>query len=515
QFLSVLASNELDASKSITCPKCGQSPGQTELLPIEASQWSVAELASLTCLHVNVFRGLSGKRLPIYCMIDGISPFLCNLLSHIFTYYDVDPKTQDVQRLTEIDDCTEIFDVSSNLCRSAFQIYNTKLAKMSGYGRNAEAYEYLSPTINYIAHSTASSKDLLDVVEVYGHGSRLYQALSKVLTGCEIYWHALQENLIKHLENFRYIYSEKYPALLTEENWLRVLRQCDLENMQSDTEYGMKLHIQAMCNLLRRPIVLLDRLKYIKVKQSTIILFLPMISPVLCRHEVTLKKNSPLIIGWSSGEYKSFVPVVSYAIEASLSNSILNVWNGGEDLKPKYLEFDLNNLQCKVANGVPPPGLHHKIMLMERIFKVLHNVDPKLVCEYCQDIWYQSSFPNNSIRAILKDCIWRANHGQLWRCLLCRKLGLATPIGKKFLIEGGLIYDYIVAGEKKLRPVGVKIDDVQLWRTLTFCIDEPNMDWKIFIEYESNAFAALFKEKSVSQSAETTSEEAKEGFRTG
>ena len=116
---------------------------------------------------------------------------------------------------------------------------------------------YLSGTLLKIDEATNRPKSC-----VPGHadpdGHCLVHAISRCLTGTQLFWHPLREELHRHLRLNLSKYQKILGSYITECEWPLIVEEADPYYLSDGATLGLRnVHVFALANILKRPIILL------------------------------------------------------------------------------------------------------------------------------------------------------------------------------------------------------------------------------------------------------------------
>jgi len=179
--------------------------------------------------------------------------------------------------------------------------------------RDVAAEEYLKDTLDYLADTFQLE---LVPIKVDSDGSCLPHAASRCLVGKEILYDALrlelEWELRENAEFYRGLLGQSMDDETFESYWEGIVNESKpVHGVMTGRWLGPE-HIIGLANVLRRPILLLDRLEAMKKEDHRSGLFLPL------RHErhACLSTDglgdmpSPLVIGWANAENNHFISLV-------------------------------------------------------------------------------------------------------------------------------------------------------------------------------------------------------------
>ena len=130
------------------------------------------------------------------------------------------------------------------------------------------SFDYLRDVLRIVKKHPANGS-AANLVPLYtsGDGHCLVHAVSRALVGRELFWHPLQVGLRRHLEQNVDRYKSLFADFITEESeWKQIIEESDPSYVPAASKdadaseiQGLgTVHIQALANLLHRPIIVLD-----------------------------------------------------------------------------------------------------------------------------------------------------------------------------------------------------------------------------------------------------------------
>ena len=195
--------------------------------------------------------------------VHGLSNYKCKLLSPLLSVYGMDKTTGRAKLLTEMGQ-RQIFDCGV-LCDRAFRI-DPEHISIAGYGRDRSgSATYLKDTLNMVME-TNNREERLIPIHADGDGHCLVHAISRALVGRELFYHPLRLNLMCHFRDNLERYKELFKNFVDVDEWEDIINECDPDFVPREGEYaGLRnIHIFALANVLKRPIILLDNPKGIE-----------------------------------------------------------------------------------------------------------------------------------------------------------------------------------------------------------------------------------------------------------
>ena len=239
---------------SIQCTKCGQRHSKSAISEVAEVTNPTAVLRSF--LKEMIVNNLNPKKGTDTVKVLGISNFQCKILSPFLTKYGMDKTTGRPNLLINMGQ-KRTFDCGV-LCDRTFLI-DPAHTEITGYGRDACGNEYLRETLKNVEKFNENQERLIPV-HADGDGHCLVHAVSRALVGRELFWHALRENMKAHFESNLDKYKALFVDFVDADEWSEIISECDPSHIPRDfDQLGLRnIHIFALANVLRRPIVLLD-----------------------------------------------------------------------------------------------------------------------------------------------------------------------------------------------------------------------------------------------------------------
>ena len=149
----------------------------------------------------------AGDLVPVH----GLCEFDCKVLGTLATYHKVEKKEAGFKispYVHAVSGAPSTIDFSKFASRAFF--IRPEHLNLLGYGRDRSGAEaYLASTLNLIKLFN-DQQSRVAVLNADGDGHCLVHALSRCLTGRELFWHALRVNLSAHLAEFK----DRYIALV-------------------------------------------------------------------------------------------------------------------------------------------------------------------------------------------------------------------------------------------------------------------------------------------------------------
>ncbi|GFS24096.1 deubiquitinating protein VCIP135-like [Elysia marginata] len=380
--------------------------------------------------------------------VDGMTNYLCTILSPLLTSYGMDKTSGRAKLLTEMGK-PPVFDCGQ-LCDRAFLIDPAHL-NVPSYGRDRSGSRaYLQDTLDQIKLSNEKEERLVPV-HADGDGHCLVHAVSRALIGWELFWHPLRMNLKHHLINNLQKYKMQFKDFVDESEWALIINECDPDFVPSGLEpTGLRnIHIFGLANVLRRPIVLLDCLEGIRSSGDYSAIFLPYFSPPSACMNKEGKLNSPLCIAWSSMGRNHFIPLVGIKGKKCplLSRYMIQRSWGVSDIEiDMYVHFDdMGRCQIGGEKILQSSYIQRLVSAMSNVFYELHSVSPALLSDVQEQIFKANGLVCGlNVGLLLDKARTSISQQLLFVCLDCRSLALAQQVSPDWCCPGGELYDLAV-----------------------------------------------------------------------
>ena len=287
-------------------------------------------------------------------------------------------------------------------------------------------------------------------VHVDGDGHCLVHALSRCLVGRELFWHALRTNMHDHLTMNLPRYKSMLSAFVADAEWDKIIAEAhpDYTPPDGETKGLGNVHIFALANVLRRPIVLLDTPEVMKSSNGYSGVFLPKLyTPNECRRRDGDDLNAPIVIAWSSMSHHHFVPLVATTTTTRFPRRYMpDVWGGfAQEILDDYVAFDAPNDDgcCRVGAGktLTSSYLTKLIEAMRDRFQRLHGVASRLVADVKEQVYKRRGFIQLELDYAIQSTKAAVDEGRLYRCIVCRQLAESVEPSDELLLPGGHLYE--------------------------------------------------------------------------
>ncbi|GFO30372.1 deubiquitinating protein vcip135-like [Plakobranchus ocellatus] len=435
---------------SVECFGCGQRHTPSVLRNVErlssGSDIFIGILESLLLNARNKTEAVKKERFDQASLkVDGITNYLCTILSPLLTSYGMDKATGKAKLLTEMGK-PPVFDCGQ-LCDRAFLIDPVHL-DVPSYGRDRSGSRiYLQDTLDQIKLSNEKEERLVPV-HADGDGHCLVHAVSRALIGWELFWHPLRVNLKQHFINNLAKYKMQFQDFVDESEWTLIINECDPEFVPSGLEpTGLRnIHIFGLANVLRRPIVLLDCLEGIQSSGDYSAIFLPYFSPPSACMNKEGKLNSPLCIAWSSMGRNHFIPLVGVKGKKCplLSRYMIQRSWGVSDIEiDRYVHFDdMGRCQIGGEKILQSTYIQRLVAAMSDVFFHHHEMSPVLLSDVHEQIFKANGLVCGlNVGLLLDKARTSISQQLLFVCLDCHSLALAQTVSPAWCCPGGELYD--------------------------------------------------------------------------
>ncbi|CAL1543504.1 unnamed protein product, partial [Lymnaea stagnalis] len=434
---------------SVECTGCGQRHTQGKLRNLERVPEQMSGVFEAIETLLQKLKQSESEQKPnidqVSLKVNGLSNYLCAILSPLLTDYGMDKATGRAKLLTEMGK-GQIFDCAQ-LGDRAFLIEPEHLS-MPGYGQDRSgSYDYLRDTLNLIKLDNENEERLVPI-HADGDGHCLVHAVSRALVGWQLFWHPLRVNLMRHFQENFTKYQMQFQDFIDASEWQLIIKECDPNFVPNGAEpTGLRnIHILGLANVLKRPIVLLDSLEGIQSSGDYSAIFLPCFSPPSeCMNKDGIL-NNPICIAWSSPGRNHFIPLVGVKGKKCpvLSRHMIQRAWGISDLEiDKYVHFDVNGF-CQIGGEkVLQAGYFQRLVsAMSDIFYEKYHVSSALLADVYQQIFKANGLVfGMDLEFLLEKTKASIDEGLLFICLSCHSLGFASVISEDWCYPGGELYE--------------------------------------------------------------------------
>ncbi|XP_053571068.1 deubiquitinating protein VCPIP1 [Bombina bombina] len=429
-------------SASIECTDCGQRHEQRQLLEVEEVTEPDVVLHNLLR---NALLGVAAppRRSTDMVKVMGLSNYHCKLLSPVLARYGMDKQTGKAKLLKDMNQ-GDIFDCSL-LGDRAFLIEPEHVDTV-GYGKDRSgSVIYLHDTLDDIKRAN-NNQECFIPVHVDGDGHCLVHAVSRALVGRELFWHALRENLKKHLKDNLDRYKALFHDFIDVAEWEDIINECDpLFVPPEGVPLGLRnIHIFGLANVLHRPVILLDSLSGMRSSGDYSATFLPGLIPVEKCKGKDGQLNKPICIAWSSSGRNHYIPLVGIkglSLPKLPLKLLPKAWGVPQDLIRQYIKLE-DDGSCIIGGdrSLQDKYLLRLVAAMEEVFMSKHGIHPSLVADVHQYFYRRTGVigiqPEEVIAAAKKAVLENRIH----KCLMCGALSdLVVP--SEWLAPGGKLYN--------------------------------------------------------------------------
>ncbi|KAG8441977.1 hypothetical protein GDO86_010959 [Hymenochirus boettgeri] len=429
-------------SMSIECTDCGQRHEQRQLLDVEEVTEPDVVLHNLLR---NALLGVAAppRRSSDLVKVMGLSNYHCKLLSPILARYGMDKQTGKAKLLRDMNQ-GDVFECSI-LGDRAFLIEPEHVDTV-GYGKDRSgSLLYLHDTLEDIKRAN-SNQECFIPVHVDGDGHCLVHAVSRALVGRELFWHALRENLKKHLKENLDRYKALFHDFIDTAEWEDIINECDpLFVPPEGVPLGLRnIHIFGLANVLHRPIILLDSLSGMRSSGDYSATFLPGLIPAENCKGKDGQFNKPICIAWSSSGRNHYIPLVGIKGQAlpKLPLKLLpKAWGVPQDLIRLYIKFEEDG-SCVIGGdrSLQDKYLLRLVSAMEEVFMNKHGVHPSLVADVHHYFYRRTGVIGVQPEEVTGAAKKAVLENRLHKCLICGALSeLMVP--PEWLAPGGKLYN--------------------------------------------------------------------------
>jgi len=433
----VLSYSEYDCY--VTCHNCGQTHSIASLdniIPVNPSLESFASYLKNTIQKINV-----PPRAPDLVKVMGLSHYHEKLISPLLTSHGMDKHTGKATPLRLLTgrstlDCS----VFGNRC---FRIDSRHL-DTSGFGRDPSANAYLSETLGLLLPYNDNKPSLVPL-HADGDGHCLVHAVSRALTGRELFWHPLRIGLKQHFITNIDMYKSLLGNFIHESEWPCIIEECEPDYKPPDgSMVGLRnIHVFGLANLLRRPIILLDSIAGMKMSADYAAVFLPGLNPPRACSSKTGQLNPPICLAWSSAarnHYIPLVPIKEYPLPKFPRSLLPKVWGFPQNLLDTYIKFDEQS--CFYVGSefsLPQPYILKLANAMDELFMSRHSVPPTIVTDLYIYHYSTKLITPPKQEHMIEVAAQMLQEQRLLRCLSCCGL-CVVPISSHSLKPGGALY---------------------------------------------------------------------------
>ncbi|XP_019851334.1 PREDICTED: deubiquitinating protein VCIP135-like isoform X2 [Amphimedon queenslandica] len=426
---------------SVECTGCGQRH-TTSLLKDVHELTEKEEKSERFARSFTEMKSLfGGKKTAELVKVNGISNYQCKLLSHLLTTHGKD--RNDRPCLLKDLGLGEVFDCSK-LGSRAFAIEESML-DIKGYGEDKSgSLRYLKKTLDELSTFNGGRKCLVPI-HADGDGHCLVHAISRCLVGRELFWHALRTNMQSHLKSHHDWYVSKLKGFSYDEDWAEIISEADPDyEPPPGVSIGLRnVHIFALANVLRRPIIVLDGNTGIASDSEYSCIFLPSFyKREECLSPGSTLLNSPITIAWSNSGYNHFVPLVPIKdkpLPRLPSHFRPNVWCEPEETLLQYVSLE-DDGSIVLARGKPlqEAYIQKLVSCMDQLFLERYSVSPSLVADFNEHVYRKAGYVGVSLKTVTMETKLSSEEKRLFRCLMCSAI---ANIPRELLRPDGALYE--------------------------------------------------------------------------
>ncbi|KAK9499362.1 hypothetical protein O3M35_002410 [Rhynocoris fuscipes] len=469
----------------LTCHQCGQTH-RTETLdnkiPFNSTLSTNPHILKTPCDKLNL-----PTRGPELIKVMGFSHYHQKLVSHLLTTYGMDKHSGKARPLRQITgrvilDCSVFGDRS-------FKI-ETRHLEIPGYGKDVSASEYLAETLKIILPN--DNQNSLVPIHADGDGHCLVHAISRAVSGRELFWHPLRIGLKHHFSSNL----EKYKSLLgnfiNNSEWSYIIDECDPDYKPSDgSMIGLRnVHVFGLANLLRRPIILLDSNEGMKASADYAAVFLPGLNPPMACCNKNGVFNSPLCLAWSSAarnHYIPLVPVKELPLPKLRRGYLPKVWGFPQNFLDSYMKFDDQGFVVIGGDDYLGQRYLNKLNIaMDEQFTINMRVAPILVADLYHFHYSTKLVSTPKPESVIDVAVTMCQEGRLFHCIMCHALNV-VPLTSHWLKPGGALY----AAAKKVFGYLRPDHDYAFRNYRIVCRYDANHDILVIHNYDSSVPCAF------------------------
>uniref|UniRef100_A0A2C9M7I9 ubiquitinyl hydrolase 1 n=1 Tax=Biomphalaria glabrata TaxID=6526 RepID=A0A2C9M7I9_BIOGL len=439
---------------SVECTGCGQRHAQSNLQNLQVTGMLEAIQNLLEKL-----RQRDAGQMPIpdqdSSKVNGLSNYLCAMLSPLLTTHGMDKVTGTAKLLTEMGK-SSIFDCSQ-LADRAF-LLDPEHMNVPGYGRDKSgSVEYLKQTLGIIKKCNENEERLVPI-HADGDGHCLVHAVSRALVGWQLFWHPLRMNLIHHFRTNFPKYQMQFQDFIDESEWQLIIRECEPDFIPIGAEpTGLRnIHIFGLANVLKRPIILLDSLEGIQSPGDYSAIFLPCFSsPSECMNKDGVL-NTPICIAWSSPGRNHFIPLVGVKgkkCPVLPKFMVQRAWGVADTEIQNYVKMDEQGC-CQIGGEkvLQPAYFQRLVAAMSELFDKTNRISAALLADMYHHVFKAHGFVfGMNIELLMDKTKLSVEERLLFMCTMCHSLCLANDISEDRLYPGGDLYARAVSLDGKLR----------------------------------------------------------------
>ncbi|XP_043221105.1 deubiquitinating protein VCPIP1-like [Amphibalanus amphitrite] len=426
--------------RSVECSGCGQRHACSALesaAPVE----DIRAAALLTYRRLAA-RGAGAARGPENVKVLGSSNYHCKLVSPLLSSHGLEKSSGRARPLRELTGQAEF--QCSVLAPYAFRLSEEHL-ETPGYGRDTSgSAAYLRHTLQAVAEANDGEERLVPI-HADGDGHCLVHALSRALTGRELFWHPLRMNLQQHFTDNMGQYRELFREFISAEDWPLIVDECDPDYVPPDGQpHGLRnIHVFGLANVLRRPIVLLDSFTGLRSSGDYAALFLPaLVPPDQCRSGASRQLNSPLCLAWSSAgrnHYIALVPVKDRKLPRLPVSLLPKVWGVDQSLRDRYLTITDGCCTIGSDKSLQDGYIQRLTAAMDELFVRNNGVHPELVADAHLHLFKRVGVQGFSPPHVCDEVRLALAEDRLYRCLRCDAV-LEQRLEPGWLRRGGYLH---------------------------------------------------------------------------
>ncbi|CBY11973.1 unnamed protein product [Oikopleura dioica] len=356
----------------------------------------------------------------------GVHNFEAKLLSPFLSRYGMDrdgsPKLLQEMNLGEKFDC-------GLLANRHFRIKD-KQKSVSGSGKDKTVYQsgYLDDTLAIVAEANRLPEALI-AAHADPDGHCLVHAISRAISGTQLFWHPLRMSIKDHLQSNLLQYRRLMVNYVEDSEWPVIIDEADPCYLSGGATLGLRnIHVFALANVLKRPIILLDSKNGMGSVGDYSAIFLPVLAgPSKCRDKSN-KPHPPIAIAWASPGRNHFIPILPKHNEQQIilpSTVLPPVWLVSQEDLQGYVTFKSTPSGAKgiqLGGGIEfSDGYLLKLVsCMRRAFLTEEKVQTSMIIKLFRDVYRETDCTPANITANYKKAMAES---RLFICHLCGSIG--------------------------------------------------------------------------------------------
>ncbi|CAG5091723.1 Oidioi.mRNA.OKI2018_I69.PAR.g13214.t1.cds [Oikopleura dioica] len=358
----------------------------------------------------------------------GVHNFEAKLLSPFLSRYGMDrdgaPKLLREMNMGDTFDC-------ALLANRHFRIRDKQKA-IPGSGKDKTVYQtgYLDDTLTVVAEANRVPEALI-AAHADPDGHCLVHAISRAISGTQLFWHPLRMSIKEHLQSNLLQYRRLMVNYVEDSEWPVIIDEADPCYLSGGATLGLRnIHVFALANVLRRPIILLDSQNGMGSVGDYSAIFLPVLAgPSKCRDKSN-RPHPPIAIAWASPGRNHFIPILpkhySNDQHIILPMTVLPpVWLVSQDDLQDYVTFKSTPSGTKgiqLGGGIEfSDGYLVKLIgAMRRAFSAEEKVQTFMITKLFRDVYRETDCTPANITANYKKAM---GESRLFICHNCGSIG--------------------------------------------------------------------------------------------